>query len=258
MNSVEAEGSSIDEAIASALKLLGATRDRVEIEILNNAVRGLFGIGSRKARVRATLRAPIDADHPTPSAPVRRERAAVPAAAIPPAATRERAAVTAEDPHAIDRARHVLEEILRHMDVQAEVNVRHEDGRLLFELTGDTSGVLIGRRGQMLDALEYLLNRIAARDEGGSARIVVDSENYRTRRREALEELARRMGEQAKKKRKAITLNPMSPRDRRIVHLILQEDKALVTKSSGKGYFRKLIIIPAGMSKRRRDDTEPE
>jgi spoIIIJ-associated protein len=254
MNSVEADGGSIDEAIASALKLLGTTRDRVEIEILNNAVRGVFGIGARKARVRATLRAPIDADHAPPSTPVPRD---TPAAA-PTAATREQTALSAEDHHAIDRARHVLQEILRHMAVQAEVNVRQEDGHVLFELTGDASGVLIGRRGQMLDALEYLLNRIAARDEGGSARIVVDSENYRTRRREALEELARRMGEQARKKRKAITLNPMSPRDRRIVHMILQEDKSLVTKSSGKGYFRKLIIIPAGMNRRRRLADEPD
>ncbi len=254
MNSVEADGSSIDEAIESALKLLGTTRDRVEIEILNNAVRGLFGIGGRKARVRATLRAPIDADHSTPSAPVGRD---MPAATLP-AAMGEPTTSTTEDHQAIARARHVLEEILRHLEVQAEVNVRPENGHVLFELTGDASGVLIGRRGQMLDALEYLLNRIAARDEAGTARIVVDSENYRTRRREALEELARRMGEQAKKKRKAITLNPMSPRDRRIVHLILQEDKSLVTKSSGKGYFRKLIIIPAGMNRRRRDAAEPE
>jgi len=248
MDSVEANGSSIDEAIESALKLLGARRDRVEIEILNNAVRGLFGIGSRKARVRATLRAPIDADHPTAAAPTRREP--VPE---PPATTRE---ISAEDHHAVDHARHVLEEILRHMEVHADVNVRHHEGDVLFDLTGDSSGVLIGRRGQMLDALEYLLNRVAARDEGGSARIVVDSENYRARRRESLEELARRMGEQAKKKRKPVTLNPMSPRDRRIVHLILQEDASLVTKSSGKGYFRKLIIIPADMVKRRPDAAE--
>ena len=75
MDSVEAEGSSIDEAIDSALKLLGATRDRVEIEILNNAVRGLFGIGSRKARVRATLRAPIDTEHPAPAAAAPHEAA---------------------------------------------------------------------------------------------------------------------------------------------------------------------------------------
>ena len=250
MNSVEADGSSIDAAIDSALKLLGATRDRVEIEILHNAVRGLFGIGSRKARVRATLRAPIDADHPLPAEPVR--RAPAPAPPVPPHE------MTPSDHQAVDHARHVLEEILRHMDVHAAVNVHNTEDHVLFELTGDSSGVLIGRRGQMLDALEYLLNRIAGRDEGGAARIVVDSENYRARRREALEELARRMGEQAKKKRRAVTLNPMSPGDRRIVHLILQEDSSLITKSSGKGYFRKLIIIPAGLGKHRRDAAEPE
>jgi len=249
MDSVEAEGSNIDEAIDGALRSLGVTRDRVEIEILNNAVRGLFGIGSRKARVRATLRAPIDADHAAPVVAEPRPRTPEP---VP---SRE---LTAEDRHGIDRARQVLEAILRHLEVQAEVNVRDVDNDVLFDLTGDASGVLIGRRGQMLDALEYLLNRVAARDEGGSARIVVDSENYRARRREALEELARRMGEQAKRKQKAVTLNPMSPRDRRIVHLILQEDSSLVTKSSGKGYFRKLIIIPAGMVKSRRESSERE
>ncbi len=247
MDSVEAEGSSIDDAIDGALKLLGVTRDRVEIEILHNAVRGLFGIGSRKARVRATLRAPIDAERATAVV-------AEPHRGAPESAPRRE--VATEDHHGIERARQVLEAILRHLEVQAQVNVQHVDDEVLFNLTGDSSGVLIGRRGQMLDALEYLLNRVAARDEGGSARIVVDSENYRARRREALEELARRMGDQAKKKRKAITLNPMSPRDRRIVHLILQEDSSLVTKSSGKGYFRKLIIIPAELVRARREPAE--
>ena len=250
MNSVEADGSSIDEAIESALQRLGVTRERVEIEILNNAVRGLFGIGSRKARVRATLRAPIDAEQPM-------QAAAKPRKATPehPAAAR---AIPVDDRHGAERARDVLEDILRHMEVPATINVRDADGAVLFDLTGDSSGVLIGRRGQMLDALEYLLNRVAGRDEGGAPRIIVDSENYRARRRESLQELARRMGEQAKKKQRPVTLNPMSPRDRRIVHLILQEDSSLVTKSSGKGYFRKLIIIPAGMVKHRRDAAEPE
>jgi spoIIIJ-associated protein len=131
------------------------------------------------------------------------------------------------------------------MEVPAAVNARQEDEQVVLELTGDSSGILIGRRGQMLDALEYLLNRVVAR-EGEPGRIIVDSQNYRARRRQSLEDLARRMGEQAKRKRKAIALNPMSPRDRRIVHLALQEDPALSTRSSGKGYFRKLIIIPAG------------
>lgn len=254
MDSVEANGSSIDEAIENALKSLGATRDRVEIEILNSAVRGLFGIGSRKARVRATLRAPIDTEidteHPELAAAALHE-----AAPETPAPTCE---LTADDHQAEERARGVLEEILRHMEVHAAVHVRYADGAVQFNLSGDSSGVLIGRRGQMLDALEYLLNRVAGRDEGGAPRIIVDSENYRARRRESLQELARRMGEQAKKKQKPVTLNPMSPRDRRIIHLILQEDTSLVTKSSGKGYFRKLIIVPAGMVKRRRDASDHE
>jgi len=236
MDSVEAEGSSIDAAIDSALRMLGTTRDRVEVEILSNAARGLFGIGSRKARIRATLRKPIDADIAAPEP--------VPA----------RAAPAAGSTRAVQHAREVLQDIVNHMGVEATVTASEDDDQISLELTGDTSGILIGRRGQMLDALEYVVNRIVSRDDAGSARISVDSQQYRLRRRESLEELARRMGMQAKRKGKAVTLNPMSPRDRRIVHLVLQDDTALVTKSSGKGYFRKLIIIPAGAVRPRRGD----
>jgi spoIIIJ-associated protein len=236
MEPVEAEGHSIDEAIDNALRMLGVSRDRVEIEILENATRGLFGLGGRKARVRAALRNPIDAESLTEA-----ERSPTPPAAVEGITT----VPPAEPNSAAMRACTVLEQIVKLLDVQAGVILRQEPERILLDLTGDSSGVLIGRRGQMLDALEYLLNRIVVH-EGDSTRIVVDSQNYRTRRSQSLEDLARRMGDQAKKKRKTITLNPMSPRDRRIVHLVLQEDPSLSTKSSGKGYFRKLIIIPAG------------
>ena len=236
MEPIEAEGNSIDEAIENALRVLGVTRDRVEIEILSNAARGLFGIGGHKARVRAALRAPIDASVPAATAEER----------LTPKRTQQPTRVDSpEAAQVIERAARTLEEIVKLMEVPATVTTRQEEDNVLFELTGDSSGILIGRRGQTLDALEYVLNRIVARDSE-STRIVVDSQNYRARRRQSLEELARRMGEQAKKKRKAVTLNPMSPRDRRIVHLALQEDPSLSTRSSGKGYFRKLVIIPAG------------
>lgn len=238
MDAVEAEGNSIDEAIENALQILGVPRDRAEIEILSNAARGLFGIGGRKARVRAALRAPLDTESllrpvPPPTPPQ------------PQQATTSTPAVHEGAPA---RAAEVLREILRRIGVDATVTVRHEEDHDLLELTGDTSGVLIGRRGQMLDALEYFLNRAVARDSA-EGRIVVDSQNYRARRRQSLEELARRTAGQAKKKRRPIALNPMSPRDRRIVHMILQGDPSLSTKSSGKGYFRKLIIIPTGESR---------
>jgi spoIIIJ-associated protein len=250
MNSVEADGSSIDDAIESALKMLGTTRDRVEIQILSNVTRGLFGLGGRKARIRATVRRPLDAE---PAAPAVRETVDEVAPAAPRALTSERI-----DGSAIEHARQTLQTILHHLEIDAAVIVKEDDGQTVLELTGDTSGVLIGRRGQMLDALEYILNRIVARDEGGAARLVVDSQNYRTRRREALEDLARRMGEQAKRKQKAVTLNPMSPQDRRIVHLILREDPTITTKSAGKGYFRKLIIVPAGARRpARRENDSP-
>lgn len=250
MESVEAEGDSIDAAITAALKVLGTTRDRVDIEILANASRGLFGIGGRKARVRAAVRAPISADTAAPpAAALRTPVPPSPAATTPPeapAAAPVRVARPAPTDDAVgERAAMILKDIVRHIGVDASVVVRNEDDHLLLELTGDSSGVLIGRRGQMLDALEYLINRIIARDEG-SSRLLVDSENYRARRRSALEEMARRMGEQAKRKGRPVTLNPMSPHDRRIVHLVLQEDPSLTTKSSGKGYLRRLLIIPEG------------
>jgi len=141
-----------------------------------------------------------------------------------------------------EQAREILDRIVALMGVEATVNVG-ASGELV--LSGDKGGLLIGRRGQTLDALEYVLNRIIARESAG-ARISIDAENYRARRRESLEELAARMADRVRKRGKPVSLNPMSPRDRRIVHLALQDDASLVTRSTGEGQFRRLIISPAG------------
>ena len=282
MQAVVAEGDSIDAAIDAALTTLGVTRDRVEIEILSSATRGILGFGGRKARVRATMRRPITEESevreavapPAPAEPLDAERPApAPTRAAPPAdvatvveettamravppepARRERpVAPVVIDDATIAHAAQVLQEIVTRIGIDAQVTARSEDDRIVLQMTGDTSGVLIGRRGQMLDALEYVVNRIVSRDEGSSSHIVIDSENYRERRQAALEDLARRMAEQAKKKRRPITLNPMSPRDRRIVHLVLQGDRSLTTRSSGTGFYRKLVIIPEGAGRGSRD-----
>src|SRR5579862_3477235 len=196
MESVETEGDSIDAAIDAALRVLGTTRDRVEIEILANASRGLFGLGGRKARVRAAVRAPLTAEAGEPRA-TRIAAAAAPTAASSPTVPRRAADLAVADDRTGARAAKILEDIVRHIGIEAQVAVRNEEGHMLLELTGDTSGVLIGRRGQMLDALEYLINRIIGRDEGAT-RILVDSQDYRARRRSSLEEMARRMADQAK------------------------------------------------------------
>jgi len=233
MRSVECEGESIDEAIAKALGTLQVERDRVEIEILADATRGLLGFRGRKARVRATLRPRVGAA----SADVSREASDT---------TSEPASTPA--PATAARARALLEEILGHIGVSCAIAVREGDepGSMVLAVSGEGSGLVIGRHGQTLDALEYMVNRLIGRDgESGGGRIIVDVESYRDRRRETLEQMAKRLAEKAKATGKVVSLSPMSPRDRRIVHLALQEDPAVTTRSHGDGQYRKVLLIPA-------------
>ena len=282
MKYVEAEGDSIDEAIARAVEQLGASRDQVQIEILASATKGLFGIGGKKARVRATMRSPMlfDGEGETeaddsfetddvvaddgddeeiaededdgfeeaverPSAPARSQMRAE-----PPPKPVERAT--------LERARSILQDLLGLIGSEARVEIEEDGDGPRLAMVGDESGILIGRRGQTLDALEYILNRIVTREEDEASHLVVDSQNYRTRRRQALIDLAKRLGERARRRGKAVTLNPMSPRDRRIVHLALQDDGSLTTRSAGRGYYRKLLIIPSGGERRGRGPRRPQ
>ena len=233
MRSIECEGDSIDEAISKALETLQVERDRVEVEIVTDATRGLWGFGGRKARVRATLRPRVGAM----STDVSREASLV--------GSEEGEAQT---PSGAARARALVEEVLAHLGVSCSVTIHEaaEPGSILLAVSGEGSGLVIGRRGQTLDALEYLVNRVVGRDgEGGGGRIIVDVERYRERRREGLEQLARRLAEKAKTTGRVVTVNPLSPRDRRIVHLTLQDDSGVATRSQGNGHYRKVLLIPS-------------
>ena len=236
MDSVEATGATIEEAVDAALHQLGAARAGVEVEVLENPSRGLLGlVGARAARVRVTKRG--DAV----------ESAAAAALATEPVADTIAVAPVPELTTAFtERAAHLLRDIVGRVGIEAAVSIHPHDEGLLLELSGDTSGILIGRHGQMLDALEYIVNRILLRDDEHAPRVVIDSNGYRSRRRSTLEDLAYRMAEQAKRKGKPVVLNPMPPQDRRIIHLALQSDPSLTTQSSGKGVLRRLVIIPQG------------
>lgn len=271
MRSVEAEGSSIDEAIAKALKALNVERDRVQIEIMSSATRGFLGFGGRKARVRATVRAPLttgiggagaepegERDHAanTSSAAMSQGgRAPQPGAKPDPVQEGVAGGAAAERAHA------VVSEILRLMGVDGEVSLRADScgAGVRVEISGKASGLVIGRGGQTLDALEYLVNRILARGgEGCAARVSLDAERYRERHRQALRELAARMAERARRRRRPVTLGPMSPRDRREVHLALQDEPGLTTRSQGQGYYRKLVVVPAAGEGKGPGGAEPE
>ncbi len=156
-------------------------------------------------------------------------------------------------------AAEILSRILELMGEKADV-VRApetEPDSLELEIKGDGSGILIGRHGQTLDALEYVVNRIAARRIRDAVPIMLETEAYRARRRQQLHRMALSMGERVKREHASVMLEPMPPRDRRVIHLALKEDPMLTTRSSGDGFLRAIEIVPVGTSRRDRGGDGP-
>ena len=140
----------------------------------------------------------------------------------------------------------ILKQILEQMGEPTEVREIEVDAETVeIEIKGDGSGILIGRHGQTLDALEYIVNRILARRIKDAAPISLETEAYRARRRQQLHRMALSMGEKAKREHKPVRLEPMPPRDRRVVHLALKDDPMITTRSAGDGVMRAIEIVPA-------------
>ena len=148
-------------------------------------------------------------------------------------------------------ARKALADILELMGVPAEVEVRRISERLILNVGGEAGGLLIGKKGTTLDALQFLLNKMINRGRTEKRRVIVDTQNYRERRHQALIELAQRMAAKARRNRRPVTISQLSAHDRRVVHLVLQETPGLRTRSRGDGPVKNVIIIPAGSKGRR-------
>lgn len=144
----------------------------------------------------------------------------------------------------IERAVELLREIVRLVGVEVDVHVDSGADGVVLDLQGDDSGLLIGRRGQMLDALEYLVNRSVFRDSHEAPRLVVDSLGYRERRREAVEEMAREAADEVRRTGRPVSLEELNPRDRRTVHLLFGDDPDVSTASFGTGADRAVTIHP--------------
>ena len=242
MEYVETEGNTIDEAIENALKILGVERDKVTVDILAEGKRGILGIGAKKARVRASLRKALfveSDERSTEGRPVHEERP-----------SREEIAAAGQ------KGKQVLAEILRLMGIDATIAMKpgETEEEIILDIQGVSSGLLIGPRGQTLEALQNLLTRIVSERPGEEGpQLIVDTENYSEQRRKSLEDMALRLGEKAKRQRKTVTVDPLSAADRRIVHRALQDDPWVATKSLGRGAYQRLLIIPEG-DRRSKDD----
>jgi spoIIIJ-associated protein len=149
------------------------------------------------------------------------------------------------------KAKTLLSGILERMNIEAPVTADAREDAIVLNIQGDGGGLLIGKRGQNLDALQYIVNKATNRSGEDRKMIVIDTEAYRKRREDALVSLAERLGQKVKKTRKAVTVSHMNAHDRRIIHLTLQTDSSLTTKSRGEGEYRKIIIMPTRSERER-------
>lgn len=207
------------------------------------------------AKIRPAENGAAAAAAPTPV----RQPAVPPAATVPKVGTKmpepaEKKAAPGPDPAAAadtdggqtaDKARRLLEGILTRMQIPSPVEVEETAEAIVLNIQGDGSGLLIGKRGQNLDAIQYIVNKAVHHSANGHKTIVIDTEEYRKRREESLIALAIRLGEKAKKTKKPVTVGHMNAHDRRVIHMAMQEDETLTTKSRGEGEYRKIVILPA-------------
>jgi spoIIIJ-associated protein len=242
----------VNEAIEKGLAELELPREAVKIEILDEGSRGLFGLGSHQARVRLIVRNnETEASRPeigdeltelTYGEEVEEEPEFKPVR-IPPANTKEQIPLHV--------AQETVGELLSKMHVQAQVVASYgevDDVRgtraILVDITGKDLSVLIGKRSETLNALQYISRLIVSKELGENVMLVIDVEGYRTRRERQLRQLAHRMAEQAVKTGRKQTLEPMPPNERRIIHMELRDDAHVTTESYGEEPHRKVTIIP--------------
>ncbi len=230
--SVEASGKDVEEAISRGLAELGKTRDKVQIEVISEGSRGLFGLGAEEARVRISFMEPQVVEK------------------LVEKKVREPAAPPVEKDFQ-QIAKGTLEELLARMGIRAQVVVRQkvdtEEGELptvVLDIVGDDLGILIGRQGETLAALQYMTRLMVSRKTRRWHPLVVDVEQYKIRRERSLRRLAQRMAERVSFSRKQVSLEAMPAYERRIVHLALRDHPTVTTKSVGEGDQRKVTIIP--------------
>ena len=207
MSAMEIEGKSVEEAIETACQRLRLPADQLEIEIVSHGSSGIFGIGTRNAKILVSPKETGDAA-------------------------------------SLEEAREVLENILAHIQIPATVEASWVENRIRLDIASNGSGLLIGKRGQTLHALQFIVNKIFNRQGSKKAHIIIDTENYRERRRQALTEVALDLANRAKKSGRPATSSPLSAYDRRIIHLAVKDDRQVRTKSKGDGALRKVVVFP--------------
>ncbi len=203
MDYKEFSAKTVDDAITEACKELSVTSDKLEWEVVNEGSAGFLGIGSKEAVIKAKVKSSV-----------------------------------------VDNAKAFLSEVFAAMNMTVVINVdyNNETREMNIDLAGDDMGVLIGKRGQTLDSVQYLTSLVVNKGEEEYIRVKVDTENYRKRRQDTLENLAKNIAFKVKRTKRAVSLEPMNPYERRIIHSALQNDKFVTTFSEGEEPFRHVVV----------------
>ena len=234
MEWVEFTGKTVDVALDVALDHFRTSSDCVEYEVIEKESNGLLGLFSKPAKIRVRLKEDaefLEAPVKTETVSSQEKEEKVPA-------------VSVDEGEMVKVAENFLKEVCDKMGVEAgfEITCDAEDSRININIVGKDMGLLIGKRGQTLDALQYLTSLVVNKESGTYYKVKLDTENYRARRRETLENLAKNLSSKVKKTKKSVALEPMNPYERRIIHSALQYDKFVETYSEGEEPNRKVVI----------------
>ena len=227
----EKSGKNKEAAIEAALKELNASREDVDIEVLDEGSKGFLGIGARDARVKVTLKNAAVSEETEEKAPR-------------PAPKTERVKKQPSQNGIEEDAKQFLADIFGAMNLEVDIDVTSDEQSLTINLSGENMGIIIGKRGDTLDSLQYLTSLVVNQRSQDYIKVTIDTENYREKRSDTLLALSNRLEEKVTRTGKKFTLEPMNPYERRIIHSNLQNSETVTTYSIGQEPYRKVVIAP--------------
>lgn len=241
--STEKSAKNINDAVEAALAELHTTRDKVKIDVISEGSKGFLGFGAKDAVVRVTIAEGTDQKAPKKQAKPAK-KSAPKAAVTKPAASTVDYTAPAMDADPVTAAETFLKGLFASMNLDVTASASLEGDELMINLTGDNMGIIIGKRGDTLDSIQYLTSLVVNHRVEDYIKVTIDTENYREKRREALLALSNRLAAKVAKSGRKFTLEPMNPYERRIIHANLQNHAEVSTYSVGSEPYRKVVIAP--------------
>ena len=245
MSAREFTGKSVEDALTQATVELGVTSDQIVYDVIEKGSSGLFGIGSKEAVIEVRLKSEADEEEKAPASVSDEEKPKeTEAAPVSSKPEKKEIAKVADPDAAMNIVKDFLKDVFSAMGIDVNITTEYseEDNTINVDLAGPEMGIIIGKRGSTLDSLQYLTNLALNRRINEYTRVKIDTEDYRRRRKETLENLAKNMAYKVKRNKRPVSLEAMNPYERRVIHYALQNDEYVTTHSEGEEPYRHVVI----------------